>query len=132
MPGAKCHCLNVNTQDIKHNSYIKEDNESFINSSSKSIVDNEGFKTVESRAQRRRRMLAINWLRGEESPIRNIFISGVITGNLNLIQTYLRNRKIDVKDIVQVSHYNSKYKSFKISIYQRDLSTVLTRICIRI
>ena len=59
VPGAKCHCLNVNTQDIKHNPCIKEDNESFIDSSPKSLIDSEGFKTVESETTR--------WLVGQRS-----------------------------------------------------------------
>ena len=85
-----------------------------------------GLQGTKSKAQRRRRMFTAERLQGVEPPIRKIFIDRVMSyGNSKSVQAYLSDRNIEVKDIVQVSHNDSKYKSFKISIYQHDLSTVL-------
>ena len=66
-------------------------------------------------------------LLGAPPPKCEVFVSRVKEGTEECISQYLIERRISVLKIDKVSHSESKFKSFKITIYKYDLNTLLDR-----
>ena len=103
-----------------------------ISAENNTKLNNDGFIEVLSKSERRRRQrqqVSSNnpgyILKGAPPPKCEIFVSRVIDGTEECITRYLIDRKIDVLDIRKVSHLDSKFKSFKVSVYKNDLNTLL-------
>ena len=63
---------------------------------------------------------------GPPPPARYVFISRVATGNPNVVADFLNSKKIIFNKIERKSHPDSKYKSFKISMFKDQINTVLS------
>ena len=97
--------------------------------STKSDDTNDGFQKMESKKQRRRRFDRENinsLVTGAPPPLRYVFLSRVQDGDAQTIKRYLRSMNVWCNKIELVSHKNSKYKSFKISIPKQNLQDVLS------
>ena len=84
--------------------------------------DNEGYTKYESRSARKKRLRN---LLGAPPPVRYVFVNRVTSGNPNILANYLNDKKVEFEKIERKSHPNSKYKSFKVTMYKDQLSTVL-------
>ena len=91
----------------------------------RNIIEADGFQLVETKQQRRRRFGESEGLRGAPSPKRDIFVSRVQSGNVFIVKRFLNNNNIMNDDIKCVSHDNSKFKSFKVTISKSDLPNVM-------
>ena len=111
----------------QQNKKIKSTSRTSNISTSSPLVDEDGFHIVESKARRRRRtkIQNIDDFQGMKPRMKNIFICNIVSGNESIIRKYIENKNIEVLDIVKVSHSNAKLKSFKISILENNLGTVL-------
>ena len=106
------------------------DSESFSDDSTQSS-DVKDFHLVETKAQKRRRLVSSGirknvLFRGPPTPdLKHIFIYRVQDGDTNSIRKYIQSKHVKVYNIEQVSHINSKYKSFKLSVSSQDINTVM-------
>ena len=91
------------------------------------IPQENDFTLVESKSNRRRRLNYVDNFSGAPTPKTYIFVSRVRSGNEEIIKEYLKDNNILIDDINMVSHENSKFKSFRISICKYDLNRVRER-----
>ena len=95
-----------------------------------SILDNEGFCLVQSRADKKRRYKNersenVRNFKGAEPRIKHVFISNVISGDVYDIKEYFNFKNVNICNIERVSHDNAKLKSFKIAISEEKLDLLL-------
>ena len=60
-------------------------------------------------------------------PVKKMFVSRVLNGDVNEINTFLAQNNIKVVETEKVSHEGAKYKSFKITISISDKNKILRR-----
>ena len=92
------------------------------------IIDAQGYELAESKARRRKRLLEEKkdlLITGAPPPIKKIFVGRILDGDHDSIRKYLSACKIKAENIELVSHRDSKYKSYKISIAEPFLPIVL-------
>ena len=107
-----------NTFNAEHNKNDK------IGLTDETSSDEDGFTKVESKYARKKRLRN---LLGAPTPVRYAFINRVATGNPNMIAEYLNDNKVNFEKIERKSHPNSKYKSFKVTMYKVQIYTVLSK-----
>ena len=98
-------------------------------SSEPRIIDNEGFEQSETRIQRRKRMLRENkdnLITGAPPPIKRVYVGRIREGNCDSMKKYLLANKVRIEAIDLISHRDSIYKSFKISLIEPYLTRVLS------
>ena len=64
-------------------------------------------------------------LKGAPPPLRHIFVSRILRGNSGMIVDFLKSKSISVVGVQKMSRMNSKFLSFKISLYMDQLNRVL-------
>ena len=64
-------------------------------------------------------------LRGALPPPRDIFVSRVLDGTTEMMKDFLSHNNVNISKIDQMSHPDSKYCSFKITISVTDKYKVL-------
>ena len=82
-----------------------------------------------SRGRRRpavvgRREVPSSQLQGAAPPCRDIFVSRVREGTVDIVQSFLQENSVNVKNIEKMSHENSKFCSFKMKVLKNDLIKV--------
>ena len=98
----------------------------YTNNSSNQLVDKEGYILQESKSDKKRRLENISVpLRGAPPPMTSVFVGRLIEGDEKSIFRHLKNRNIKVQDISLISHKNSRYRSFKVSLYKNQLDDIL-------
>lgn len=91
-------------------------------------ADEEGFIPVKSRKKRRifgSGSAVIQGLQGAPPPLHHVWVSHVKEGDVQSLKSHLHNNAIVVADIEKVSHAESKFGSFKVSIYKTDIDKVM-------
>ena len=67
-------------------------------------------------------------IKGASEPLRDIFVSRVVRSSTSeSLQTYLQSNGIKVREVKQISHIDSKFKSFKVSIDKSSYSDVFNK-----
>ena len=99
----------------------------YFNDNKNQLIDKERFILKESKNEKRRRLDENSpiSLRGAPSPITSVFVGRIVEGNERSIFKYLRNINIRVQNISLISHKNSRYKSFKVSLYKNQFNEIL-------
>ena len=94
--------------------------------------NDDGFIKVESTSARKKRLsqerreLASARLKGAPPPLRYVFLSRVEHGDAQMIVDYMKYNHIDVRKVETVSHANSKFMSFKVTVFKSNLHEILS------
>ena len=67
----------------------------------------------------------VNGFGGAPPPSRDIFVYRVSTGNEESILNYLKSNSVDVRKVEKISHENSTYASFKVSVSVKDTGKLI-------
>ena len=119
---------NNNTNRGYRNNHNHRRHSSDQNKRQGAIIDDDGFQLVQRRKRRGimgRSTTQVMGLQGAPPPIKEIFVSRVLTGNEYNMKTFLNDNNIQVHEIEKVSHPDSKFNFFKIAISSLDISSVL-------
>ena len=89
-------------------------------------VDEDGFTLVTSkrRVVMGRRNTPTSGLEGAPPPRRIIFVSRVKCGDIETVSKYMTDNGVKVNNIQKMSHAESKFSSYKVSITKDDFSKV--------
>ena len=91
-------------------------------------ADSNGWTTVRSRKQKRKitfgNNAAAGGLTGAPLPIRRLWVSRIKRGDAQQVARYMESKNVEVKEIERVSHTNSRYNSFRITISIADREKV--------
>ena len=63
--------------------------------------------------------------RERHPPLLNIWVYKVAEGNTSTVMGYIKSKNINVNSVILKSKPESKYKSFKITVFKRDLNYLL-------
>ena len=94
----------------------------------KKLFDHDGFELKESRSALRSRLRQANSVvgfSGAPLPMENIWVYRVVKGNTNTVTDHLKSRNIAVNAVQLKSKPESRYKSFKVTVFKKDLNKLL-------
>ena len=89
------------------------------------FTDEDGFVMVKSK--HRTPVHSSEAIIGAAPTLCTVWINRIVQGNVATIKRFLNNKGIRVQKIVQTSHVDARYMSFKIIILRSDSSVVLNK-----